>query len=59
MFLARLVQPDGFSRIVAIKLLHPQWSENVEVASRMRDEARLLGLLRHRNSVDVLDNPYA
>lgn len=54
-FLARLVQPDGFSRIVAIKLLHPQWSENAEVASRMRDEARLLGLLRHRNIIDVLD----
>jgi serine/threonine-protein kinase len=54
-FLARLVQTDGFSRIVAIKLLHPQWSENVEVASRMRDEARLLGLLRHKNIVDVLD----
>jgi serine/threonine protein kinase len=54
-YVAKLVQPDGFSRIVAVKLLHPKWSENEEVASRMRDEARLLGLLRHRNIVDVLD----
>lgn len=54
-FLVRLLQPDGFSRVVAVKLLHPQWSENAEVAGRMRDEARLLGLLRHRNIIDVMD----
>jgi hypothetical protein len=54
-FLVRLLQPDGFSRVVAVKLLHPQWSENAEVAGRMRDEARLLGLLRHRNILDVVD----
>lgn len=54
-FLCRQVQTDGFSRVVAVKLLHPQWSENEEVSKRMRDEARLLGLLRHRNIVDVFD----
>jgi eukaryotic-like serine/threonine-protein kinase len=54
-FLVRLLQPDGFSRVVAVKLLHTQWSENAEVAGRMRDEARLLGLLRHRNIIDVMD----
>lgn len=54
-FLTRLTQGDGFSRIVAVKLLHPQWSENEEVAKRMRDEARLLGLLRHRNIIEVVD----
>ena len=46
---------DGFSRLVAVKLLKAEWSQSEDIASRMRDEARLLGLLRHRNIVDVLD----
>ncbi|MBN2798695.1 MAG: serine/threonine protein kinase [Deltaproteobacteria bacterium] len=54
-YLAKIIHADGFTRIAAIKLLHPKWSENEEIASRMRDEARLLGWLRHRNIVDVLD----
>ena len=54
-FLAKVIHNDGFSRLVAIKLLHARWSDNDEVASRMRDEARLLGWLRHKNIVDVLD----
>lgn len=54
-FLCRVSQGGGFSRIVAVKLLHRQWSENEEVASRMRDEARMLGLLSHRNIIDVVD----
>lgn len=54
-YLAKIIHADGFSRVAAIKLLHPKWSENEEIASRMRDEARLLGWLRHRNIVDVLD----
>lgn len=52
---ARLVQGDGFSRLVAVKLLHARWSDNDEAARRLRDEARLLGRLRHRNIVEVLD----
>jgi serine/threonine-protein kinase len=54
-FLAKVIHGDGFSRLAAIKLLHPKWSENEEIASRMRDEARLLGWLRHKNIVDVMD----
>ncbi len=54
-YLAKVIHGDGFSRLVAIKLLHRKWSENDEIASRMRDEARLLGWLRHRNIVDVMD----
>ena len=54
-YLAKVIHGDGFSRLVAIKLLHRKWSANDEVASRMRDEARLLGWLRHRNIVDVMD----
>lgn len=54
-YLAKVVHADGFSRLAAVKLLHRKWSENNEIAQRMRDEARLLGWLRHRNIVDVLD----
>ena len=54
-FLAKVEHADGFSRLVAVKLLKNQWIDSKEIASRMRDEARLLGLLRHRNIVDVLD----
>ena len=54
-YLAKVIHGDGFARICAIKLLHPKWSENIEIASRMRDEARLLGWLRHKNLVEVLD----
>ncbi len=54
-FLTKVMHADGFSRLVAVKLLKAQWSDSDEVARRMRDEARLLGLLRHRNIVDVID----
>ncbi|MBX2803585.1 MAG: protein kinase [Myxococcales bacterium] len=55
MYLANLTTPDGFARPVAVKLLHRRWTEHEEIAGRMRDEARLLGRLRHRHIVDVLD----
>lgn len=54
-FLAKVIHRDGFARLVAIKLLHKKWTQNDEIASRMRDEARLLGWLRHKNIVDVMD----
>jgi len=54
-YLAEQISPDGFSRIVAVKLLHAKWSQHDEVAMRTRDEARLLGLIRHQNIVKVED----
>ena len=54
-YLAKVMHADGFSRLVAVKLLKAHWSDNEEVTGRIRDEARLLGLLRHRNIVDVID----
>ncbi|MDP6934072.1 MAG: protein kinase [Myxococcota bacterium] len=54
-YLAKVMHPDGFSRLVAVKLLKAQWSDSEEVARRTRDEARLLGLLRHDHIVDVMD----
>ena len=52
-YLAEMLTGDNFSSIVAIKLLHAKWTENAEVVMRSRDEARLLGRLRHRNIVRV------
>jgi predicted Ser/Thr protein kinase len=54
---------EGFSTIVAIKLLHamgggsnPQIDKaRSEAVRRLRDEARLLGLLKHRSIVQVYD----
>ena len=54
---------EGFSTIVAIKLLHamgggsnPQLDKaRSEAVRRLRDEARLLGLLKHRAIVQVYD----
>jgi len=54
-YLCKEEHSDGFSRVVAVKILNAQWTDSEEVASRLRDEARLLGLLRHRNIVDVYD----
>ncbi|MBN1334827.1 MAG: serine/threonine protein kinase [Deltaproteobacteria bacterium] len=54
-YLAKETHADGFSRIVAVKILHRRWSESEDIARRLRDEARLLGRLRHRNIVEVLD----
>jgi serine/threonine protein kinase len=44
---------DGFKRAVALKVLNPDVAETGEVARRFRDEARVLGLLRHRAIVQV------
>ncbi len=54
-YLAEMVTGDDFSTVVAIKLLHGKWTTHEEIAQRSRDEARLLGLLRHRNIVRVED----
>jgi len=45
---ARLVTDGSFRKAVALKVLHPEMERIDEVAQRMRDEARLLGLVSHR-----------
>lgn len=54
-YLAEVVSADNFSTAVAIKLLHGRWLSNDEIVMRARDEARLLGKLRHKNIVRVED----
>ncbi|MFZ5477286.1 MAG: protein kinase domain-containing protein [Myxococcota bacterium] len=50
---AELSGEGGFSKVVALKVLNPDMEEVDEMAVRLRDEARVLGLLRHRAIVQV------
>jgi eukaryotic-like serine/threonine-protein kinase len=45
---ARFVGEGGFSKVVALKVLNENMQDLDEVLARLRDEARLLGMLRHR-----------
>ncbi len=51
----RLAGPVGFSRMVAIKRLHPHFAKDPEFVSMFLDEARLCGRIRHPNVVPTLD----
>lgn len=50
---ARLLGEGGFAKRVALKVLRADLEGAEEVASRLRDEARILGLIRHRAVVNV------
>jgi eukaryotic-like serine/threonine-protein kinase len=54
-YYGRLLGPVGFSRTVAIKQLHPQFSRDPDFVSMFVDEARLAARLRHPHVVPVLD----
>src|SRR5215510_14054933 len=43
------------SRPVAIKLLHPELAQNMEVAQRFFQEAQAASRIRHPNVVEVID----
>jgi len=46
-YLAEMSTSSGFVKTVAIKVLREDVQDHEQVASRLRDEARLLGMLRH------------
>ncbi len=46
-YLAEMSTSSGFVKTVAIKVLREDVLEHEQVASRLRDEAKLLGMLRH------------
>ncbi|HCH62158.1 MAG TPA: hypothetical protein DFR83_05090, partial [Deltaproteobacteria bacterium] len=52
-YLADMLGDNGFVRAVALKVLNRDVAASGEVARRFRDEARVLGLLRHRAIVQV------
>jgi serine/threonine protein kinase len=53
--IGRLMGPVGFSRTVAIKILHPQYAKDPEFVAMFVDEARLAARIRHPNVVSTLD----
>jgi serine/threonine protein kinase len=53
--IARLVGAEGFSRIVAAKRLHEQYTEDQDFVTMFMDEARIASKLHHPNVVSVLD----
>jgi hypothetical protein len=50
---AALLGPGDFRKTVALKVLNPELAEHEDIAARLRDEARMLGLLQHRAVVRV------
>jgi serine/threonine-protein kinase len=53
--LGQLRGEAGFSRVVAIKRLHPQFAKDPEFLSMFLDEARVAARIRHPNVVSTLD----
>jgi serine/threonine-protein kinase len=51
----RFLGPAGFSRIVAIKRLHPQLAKESEFVSMFLDEVRLAARIQHPNVVPTID----
>jgi serine/threonine-protein kinase len=51
----RLNGPVGFSRTVAIKVLHERLAKDREFASMFLDEARIVARIRHPNVVPTVD----
>ncbi|HCH63246.1 MAG TPA: hypothetical protein DFR83_10605, partial [Deltaproteobacteria bacterium] len=54
-YLADMVSAGGFRKEVALKVLRAEITSGSQAEVRLRDEARLLGLLRHRNIVSADD----
>jgi serine/threonine-protein kinase len=54
-YLAEMSTASGFTKTVAVKLLRTDIDQIESTAQRMRDEARLLGMLRHRAIVQADD----
>jgi serine/threonine-protein kinase len=54
-YLARSLGAKGFSRLVAIKRLHPHLEAEDDFVQMFLDEARLAARIRHPNVVATLD----
>ncbi len=54
-FLADVQANQAFKQRMAVKVLHPEYQQHPQILARQLDEARMLGLLNHRNIVQVID----
>ncbi|MCA8958544.1 MAG: serine/threonine protein kinase, partial [Planctomycetes bacterium] len=50
-----LARQESVDRLVAIKVLHPQYSANAQLSARFRREAQAIARLNHPHIVRVLD----
>jgi serine/threonine protein kinase len=55
LFKARVVGPEGFDKLVAVKRILPAFSSNQEFVGMFIDEARLAAQLSHPNVVQVFE----
>ena len=53
--IGRLRAEGGFTRVIAVKVMHAHLAKNPEFRAMFLDEARIVGRLHHRNLVDTLD----
>ena len=54
-YLARMTGEAGFSRLYALKVLHPHLGEHPEFVDMLMDEARIASRLHHPNVVSTVD----
>ena len=54
-FLAKRIGMKGFEKLLAIKRILPQFSENEEFIAMFIDEAKLAAKMTHRNIVQIYD----
>jgi len=54
-YLGRLLSEEGFSRVVAVKRVHPAAANDVQIVTMLLDEARLVARVRHPNVVPTID----
>jgi serine/threonine-protein kinase len=54
-YLGRMTGSAGFTRLVAIKRLHPEMAAQRELIAMLVDEARVATQIRHPNVIDTLD----
>ena len=52
---ARLLGQGGFSKIVALKMILPEFANDVEFRQMFLDEARIAAKLRHPNACETFD----
>jgi serine/threonine-protein kinase len=54
-YLARMSGSAGFSRLVAVKKLHPEFAADPQLIAMLIDEGRVASKIRHANVIHTLD----
>ncbi len=54
-YLARMSGVEGFTRIYALKVMHPNLARQPELVAMLMDEARIAARIQHPNVVGIVD----